>query len=578
MPLEKSSSHSSWNGKHSRLIEKPPSYDSVQDIGPKSAEKPVHGSFLSRSSLNNNTYTGGADVGSLADRARHLGLESRATELEQARNRLWSRAVWAQRSTQIHLNAIALLDPERSASLSDLENEAIHDFHPRQPADLHADGSTLNETFLAILKSTIGPGLLYMPKGFQEGGIIFSVPMVILSYCLFSWGATRVLEVWATKRLSLAQLMGEAFGTRGAHVVHAVIFCQQCGICLTYFIFVATNMQEVAAALLGIENMSLVSACYYQLYIYVPLVMIRNIQHFTYTNLIANVFILYSLLVLGALATTKTLAGPTAPSSNNLVNVPHRAPISKHWLFNAESFYLSIGLSTFIFEGMAALVIPLQSAVREDAKHRFPALFVRTLALIIGIYIVFGLLNWLAYGDQVNAVLTVNMPCGGLKTSVQLTYTLAVIFTFPLQLFPAIQTARSVLPKLLRRAYIKVDNESHNETKGDAPARDPSALVHDISRKGAIWKKRCIGIVGRVLLVVVLCKVAISVRHNLTKILSLLGALLGIPLAYVFPSIIHLALMEDTKHYIRIINWCVVVLGVALCVACSTITFLTWSH
>ena len=81
-------------------------------------------------------------------------------------------------------------------------------------------------------------------------------------------------------------------------------------------------------------------------------------------------------------------------------NGPYRAELSESFLFNARSFYLFVGTSTYIFEGNAALVVPLQSAVVERDKARFPPLFVRTLACIIAVYIAFGLLNWLAYGDR----------------------------------------------------------------------------------------------------------------------------------------------------------------------------------
>ena len=175
---------------------------------------------------------------------------------------------------------------------------------------MRGGGSTLTETVLAILKSTIGPGLLYVPKGFQEAGLLFAVPMMLLSTLLFSNGALRVLEAWARHRRSAARMMGLAFGRFGEGVVHAAVFCQQCGICLTYFIFVATNAQALAADLFGVEDLSMVHLCYWQLLLFLPLVMIRDIENFTYTNMVANVAILYSVLVLCAFAAAKVLAGP----------------------------------------------------------------------------------------------------------------------------------------------------------------------------------------------------------------------------------------------------------------------------
>ena len=49
------------------------------------------------------------------------------------------------------------------------------------------EGSSLTEATFAIIKSAVGPAMLYMPNGMKEGGIAFSVPMMCLSWSLFSW-------------------------------------------------------------------------------------------------------------------------------------------------------------------------------------------------------------------------------------------------------------------------------------------------------------------------------------------------------------------------------------------------------
>ena len=330
-----------------------------------------------------------------------------------------------------------------------------------------------------------------------------------------------------------------------------------------------------------------------------------------------------------------------------------------------------MGTSTYLFEGNAALVVPLQAAVVERDKHRFPPLFVRTLAMIVACYLGFGLLNWLAYGDSTEAVLTVNLPQGRWRSSVQLAYAVAVVLTFPLQLFPAIQTARSVLSKAARAVVAATSGSgglskgavekaarfsrssssrsgssrntqgrsssgSSSSNNGDGngvassdirgrsstvgsqplvannrppplnerspvlPPSPPSSkdghsssssrrIVVGTSgtggggggggghrKKAVAWQKRLLGMAGRALLVVVLCQVAIRERNSLTKILSLLGAFLGIPLAYVFPILIHLNVVPDSPALVKHANWAVVIFGLVLCFVCSAITLASW--
>jgi proton-coupled amino acid transporter len=476
-------------------------------------------------------------------------------------------------------------------------------------------GSNLREATLAIIKSTIGPGILYMPKGFQEGGIFFSLPMIILSYCLFCWGSLGILHAWQVERLSYAQLMGRAFGNAGVNVVHFVIFCQQSGICLTYFIFVATNLKDLCASFGIAEHMSLTTLCLIQLLVYIPLVMIRNIQNFAYTNFIANALILYSLVVLSVIAAIQVFKGPANAGENDNDSddddddddgqLTGREPLSKYLWFNANSFYLFIGTSTYIFEGNMALVVPLQAAMREDLKLYFPRLFVRTLGGIVVLYVCFGMLNWMAYGDDTNAVLTVNLPHGNLKISVQLAYTIAVIFTFPLQLYPSIQAARSVLPNFLKNTFAALGCKALGThllggNAGVISGVDSSSLLSKgIGREGEDGNpmaappargpmnpkftprvscvKRWRGIFGRALLAVGLCLIAIMERNSLTKMLSLLGAFLGIPLAYIFPSLIHLRLVPNSPSSVKRANVGVVALGVTFSLMCTVITIATWN-
>ena len=95
-------------------------------------------------------------------------------------------------------------------------------------------------------------------------------------------------------------------------------------------------------------------------------------QNFATTNLIANACILYSLVVLCAFATIRIVDAPPAPASLRL--------------FNQNAFYLFVGTSAFVYEGSAALVVPLQEAVRPELRERFPRMYIRTCGGIIATY------------------------------------------------------------------------------------------------------------------------------------------------------------------------------------------------
>ena len=52
-----------------------------------------------------------------------------------------------------------------------------------------------------------------------------------------------MLELALTERRSHAALMGLATGEWGMAALRLIVVLQQCGICTTYYVFVATNLQ-----------------------------------------------------------------------------------------------------------------------------------------------------------------------------------------------------------------------------------------------------------------------------------------------------------------------------------------------
>ena len=141
------------------------------------------------------TYTHGQDAGDLAARARELGLERRAALLEASRQR-HSLYGGTLKSTRLRLAVLASFDPDleeedwqRTPSTPtarrplDRSPSWLEDVEARREA--RQSGFTLQQAFLATVKSAVGPAVLYMPRGFEEGGLAFSLGMLVLSFALF---------------------------------------------------------------------------------------------------------------------------------------------------------------------------------------------------------------------------------------------------------------------------------------------------------------------------------------------------------------------------------------------------------
>lgn len=249
----------------------------------------------------------------------------------------------------------------------------------------------------------------------------------------------------------------------------------------------------------------------------------------------------------------------------------------------------------FLFEGSITLLVPLQESVvaviedptiiTEEEYHlmkqpelMFPLVYNRTILCIITFYTIFGIFCWMAYGDSVNTVLTTSLPIGGLATSVQLAYSIAVMLTFPLQNFPALEIiTRSILAWASNYRSCSVPTLCNNKWI--------SGSYSELSKERRKQRHRNIISSCTVLL---LALVAVFTMESLDKVVSLMGSLFGCPIAYVIPPMIHTRLVlnqqehsgtEKERSYRRYrlyCNYLAIAFGLIAMIMASITTLLTW--
>lgn len=165
---------------------------------------------------------------------------------------------------------------------------------------------------------------------------------------------------------------------------------------------------------------------------------------------------------------------------------------------------------------------------------------------------------WIAFGDDVNTVLTTSLPDGILATMVQLAYSVAVIFTFPLQIFPALEIIVQFVEQKL--------SASNNLGRMEASTSSITIGV-ELSREQRVW---VVSIV-----IVVLSIIAIVEMDNLGRVVSLMGSLLGVPLAFIFPPLIHNKIVPTAP---KSMNLAVASAGFLAMIGATLTTLATWSE
>jgi solute carrier family 36 (proton-coupled amino acid transporter) len=226
-----------------------------------------------------------------------------------------------------------------------------------------------------------------------------------------------------------------------------------------------------------------------QMIIFLPLSMIRDIAKLSGTALIADFFIMLGLLYLYYWgARTITLEG-----------------VADVQLFNQKSWTLFIGTAIFTYEGIG-LIIPIQESMKKP--HQFNPVLAGVMVAITFVFVSMGALQYLAYGSHVETVIILNLPQNSrLVNGIQFLYSVAILLSTPLQLFPAIRILENWLFIRSGKYNVKVK-----------------------------WQKN----VFRFFLVFFTAFVAWGGADDLDKFVALIGSFACIPLVYVYPPLLHL--------------------------------------
>lgn len=461
------------------------------------------------------------------------------------------------------------------------------------------EGGSITAAIFGIVKGTVGPAALYLPRGFAMAGYSVAIPAMLIATSTYLYSATRLLQCWKAesdqlrisnekleeirllleptseedgirtgygttendehdpppqsaknKLLTYPELAKRAFG-EWSFLVSGGIAAMQFGVCLTYLIFVPQNLFEATIALYGVVVPKQVFLAF-MLALEIPLCWIRDIRKLTPINILATAMIAFGLVSVLCIAITDPISSSDYDDSGNqslskdiselyegITKLPRIQP----------TWVLFIGTSFFCFEGSISLIVPLQNAVykRED-RARFPVVNQKVTAAIVAFYICFSTICWASFGDSVQTALTASLPKGFLSTIVQFAYSIAVIFTFPLQAFPALEVV----------CQTTETKTGKNETSGNK-----SILRRNVIATVSIW---------------LLGAVAIVAIDYLGNVVSLLGSLVGIPIALVYPPLMHNKLVPKSSWTTKLMNCCLSFIGLLAAGAASYTTIASWNE
>ncbi|KAF2142086.1 uncharacterized protein K452DRAFT_199692, partial [Aplosporella prunicola CBS 121167] len=362
---------------------------------------------------------------------------------------------------------------------------------------------------MLLLKSFVGTGVLFLPRAFLNGGMLFSNVLLLfvsaLSYYCFVLLTTTRLHVHA----SFGDMGYQLYGKWMRNLINASLVISQIGFSSAYIVFVSENLQAFVLAVskcktfIDIKWMILM-----QMVIFLPLSLYRNINHIQKLALVADAFIVLGLVYLYYFDII-TLAG-----QHGVADIVQ---------FNSKDWTLFIGTAIFTFEGIG-LIIPIQSSMKEPS--RFPRVLAMVMIVVTVIFVTSGALGYAAYGSKTKTVVILNMPQDNkFVNGVQFIYSLAILLSTPLQIFPAIEISSQQLFSRTGKfnPYVK-------------------------------WKKN----IFRFCMVICCALIAWAGAGELDKFVALVGSFACIPLVYIYPPMLHLkAVSRTTLARVADIGLCV---------------------
>ncbi|KAI9724480.1 MAG: hypothetical protein M1812_000548 [Candelaria pacifica] len=352
-------------------------------------------------------------------------------------------------------------------------------------------GASTGTTMLVLLKSFVGTGVLFLPKAFLNGGMLFS-SLVLLGvaavsyYCFILLVNARMAAKDGPGALSFGDLGGKLYGPLLRGTIIFALILSQIGFASAYIVFTSENLRAFILAVTDCRvRIDIGLIVLMQLIIFLPLSLFRDINKLGFIAVLADLFILVGLIYL---------------YYYDILTLALNHGVADIVRFNSRDWTLFIGTAIFTFEGVG-LIIPIQESMRKPEKFPFVLAFV--MVVITVVFTSMGALSYAAYGSSTKTVILLNMPQDDrFVNAVQLLYSLAILLSTPLQLFPAI---RLIETGLFTRSG----------------KYDPKIK----------WYKNLV----RFLMVALCAGVAYGGAGDLDKFVALVGSFACIPLVYIFP-------------------------------------------
>lgn len=369
-----------------------------------------------------------------------------------------------------------------------------------------------------IIVSVVGTGVLGLPYAFRVAGwFVGSISVTIVglaTYCCM----LKLVECRnkLSSSLSLSSedesieitygdLGHKCLGWSGRFLTESLIVIAQCAGCMAYLVFIGQNLSSIFIN----HGLTFSSFMLVLVPLEILLSLIRSLSSLAPFSIFAD--------ICNGIAMTFVLKGDVEQMvRGGFAALGQRKAVTS----SIRKVPFAAGVAVFCYEGFG-MTLALEASMRERTK------FSLTMALsFLGItvaYVCFGMLGYLAYGDDTKDIITLNLPDDWSAIAVQIGLCLGLAFTLPIMMHPI-----------------------HEIVEGKLWGSSLGLLQQFHDDNGGSQKLRVLGTyIGRAALVVGLAVVAACVP-GFGVFVSFVGSSMCGLISFVLPAYFHLRLLGSS--------------------------------
>lgn len=282
-------------------------------------------------------------------------------------------------------------------------------------------------SFMNLLRSNVGVGLLSMPNAIQDAGYILGPLGILLmgmlaghcmtllvrcNHALCSQLGVSSLDYADIAELALAYKLGFRRCSRIArYVINMFLIISQLGICCTYFLFVSENTGRLIV-MSGGPHISTNTIILFFLPLVILMSFVRSLKAITPLTSVANLCYLYGCTIIVVFSIITILQrGEVAASS-------------KPFASTGYTYALFFGNVIFAFEGIG-VILPVENKIANP--RLFTPLLWLTITIVTLAFATVGVSGYLALGSELKPSITLQFPFQ-ITSLYQVIYPIAILY------------------------------------------------------------------------------------------------------------------------------------------------------